>query len=253
LNTFGVKSIRMAVVLSAVLLSIPAWAKDKAKASAADMVDSGSFGVYSTGHRVATETFTIKQGPDGSIVSSVFKSAQGEQQAEQSSELQLTPSVDLRVYQWKEISPEKSVATVTPNDNFLIERFGAAPDSKQDKQHEQNFLLPASTSILDDYFFVQREVLAWKYLAISCRKDKGALQCPMKQAVQFGTLNPRERTSMSVSIEFTGRDKISFRGAEHEFSKFILKTEVGDWAFWLDDQFKLVRLLNDSGTEVLRD
>jgi hypothetical protein len=75
----------------------------------------------------------------------------------------------------------------------------------------------------------------------------------MKQAVQFGTLNPHERTSMAVSIEFAGRDKFSFRGAEHEFSKFILKTEVGDWAFWLDDQFKLVRLLNDGGTEVLRD
>jgi hypothetical protein len=252
LKRVPVNAIRAAVVLCAGLLSIPAWAKDKAKESAADMVDSGSFGVYSTGHRVATETFVIKQGPDGSIVTSVFKSAQGEQQAEQSSELQLTPSVDLRVYQWKEISPEKSVATVSPNDNFLVERFGA-PDDKQSKQHEQNFLLPASTLILDDYAFVHREVLAWKYLATSCRKDKGALQCPMKQAVQFGTLNPHERTSMSVSIEFGGRDKISFRGAEHEFSKFILKTEVGDWAFWLDDQFKLVRLLNDSGTEVLRD
>jgi hypothetical protein len=241
------------VVLCAGLLSIPAWAKDKAKTSAADMVDSGSFGVYSTGHRVATETFSIKQGPDGSIVSSVFKSAQGEQKAEQSSELQLTPSVDLRVYQWKEMSPEKTVATVTPNDNFLIERFGA-PDDKQGKQHDQNFLLPASTLILDDYVFVHREVLAWKYLALSCRKgDNGLFQCPKKQAVQFGTLNPHERTSMSVSIEFIDRDKISFRGAEHEFSKFILKTEAGDWAFWLDDQFKLVRLLNDSGTEVLRD
>ena len=252
MNMARAKAIRAAVALCAGLISIPALAKDKAKVSTGDMVDSGSFGVFSTGHRIATETFAIKQGPDGSIVSSVFKSAQGEQQAEQSSELQLTPSVDLRVYQWKEITPERSVATVTPNDTFLIERFGA-PDDKPGKQHEQNFLLPASTSILDDYFFVQREVLAWKYLATSCRKDNGSLQCPMKQAVQFGTLNPHERTSMAVSIEFAGKDKFSFRGAEHEFSKFILKTEVGDWAFWLDDQFKLVRLLNDSGTEVLRD
>jgi len=255
LNRARVNAIRAVAVFCAGLISIsiPASAKEKPKTSPGDMVDSGSFGVFATGHRIATETFAIKQGLDGSIVSSVFKSAQGEQQAEQSSELQLTPSVDLRVYQWKEISPEKSVATVTPNDTFLIERFGAS-DDKQGKQHEQNFLLPASTSILDDYFFVQREVLAWKYLALSCRKgDNGLFQCPKKQAVQFGTLNPHERTSMSVSIEFAGKDKFSFRGAEHEFSKFILKTEVGDWAFWLDDQFKLVRLLNDSGTEVLRD
>lgn len=242
---------RVALVVSAgLLLALPAVAKEKSKAATADFVDSGSFGVYTTGHRVATETFAIKQGPDGSIVSSVFKSAQGEQQAEQSSELQLTPSVDLRRYEWKEISPEKTVATVSPNDTFLIERFGTGP---QDKQHEQNFLLPASTSILDDYFFVHREVLAWKYLATSCRKDNGALQCPLKKPVQFGTLNPHGRTSMSVSIEFTGREKLTFRGAEHEFSKFILKSETGDWAFWLDDQFKLVRLLNDGGTEVVRD
>jgi hypothetical protein len=96
-------------------------------------------------------------------------------------------------------------------------------------------------------------VLAWKYLATACKKNKGPVQCPMKQPVQFGALNPHGRSSMSVSIEFQGREKFTFRGAEHEFSKFVLKSEVGDWAFWLDDQFKLVRLLNDGGTEVLRD
>jgi hypothetical protein len=250
LKTVCKTSIRLALVLcSSVLVTIPLSAKDKEK-SPADVVDSGSFGIFTTGRRVATETFAIKQGSDGSVVSSVFKSAEGEQQAEQSSELQLTPSVDLRRYEWKEISPEKTAATVTPNDNFLIERFGVGPD---DKQHEQNFLLPPSTSILDDYFFVQREVLAWKYLASTCKKDKGALQCPMKQEVHFGTLNPHARSSMSVSIEFAGRDKVSVRGAEHDLSKFVLKSETGDWSFWLDDQFKLVRLLNDNGIEVIRD
>jgi hypothetical protein len=251
LKRFGVNLFKTVLVAGVTaLLVIPACGKENEKKTA-DMVDSGSFGVFMTGHRIATETFAIKQGPDGSVVSSVFKSAQGEHEAEQSSELQLTPSVDLRRYEWRELSPEKTIATVTPNDNFLIERFGAGPD---DKQHTQNFLLPASTSILDDYFFVQREVLAWKYLATSCHKsDKGAMQCPVKQAVRFGTLNPHERSSMSVSIEFAGRDKLSLRGAEQEFSKFILKSEIGDWTFWLDDQFKLVRLLTEGGTEVVRD
>jgi len=32
-----------------------------------------------------------------------------------------------------------------------------------------------------------------------------------------------------------------------------LVSEAGNWAFWLDDHFKLIRLVNDSGTEVLRD
>lgn len=213
-------------------------------------MDAGSFGVFNSSHRVATETFSIKQGAEGSVVSSEFKSEQGEQKAQQTSELQLTPSVELRQYAWKELLPEKTEATVSPNDTFLIERFGAG---SSDKQHEQNFLLPASTSILDDYFFIQREVLAWKYLATACRQEKGGLGCPLNQKVQFGTLNPHARSSMPVSIEFTGREKLTIRGSEHELNRFILRSESGDWAFWLDDQFKLVRLLAEGGVEVVRD
>lgn len=226
------------------------WPKEKVKEESGKVVDSGSFGVLASGQRIATETFSIRQGPAGSVISSAFKSAQGEQNAEQSSELELTPSGDLRTYQWKEVSPAKGFASVTPDETFLIERFG---DTAEAKQHEQNFLLPASTAILDDYAFVQRELLAWKYLASTCRHDQGPVQCPMNQKVQFGTLNPHERSSMSVSIEFTGRDKVNLHGEQHEFSRFVLKSETGDWAFWLDDQFKLVRLQNDSGTEVVRD
>jgi hypothetical protein len=241
------------VALSACLvLPLPGWAKDKdkQKPASAEMVDSGSFGVYSAGHRVATETFSIHSEPDGSVVSSEFKSEQGEQKAAQSSELDLTPSVELRRYTWKESLPEKSEATVEPSEAFLVEHFGV---SAEQKQQEQSFLLPASTSILDDYFFIHREVLAWKYLATACRKDKGGLQCPPNQKVQFGTLNPHVRSSMPVSMEFSGQEKLTMHGAVHEFSRFVLRSENGDWTFWLDDQFKLVRLLSDSGTEVLRD
>lgn len=71
--------------------------------------------------------------------------------------------------------------------------------------------------------------------------------------MQFGTLNPHERSSMPVSIEFTGRDKVNVHAVQRELSRFVLKSESGDWALWLDDQLKLVRLLNDTGTEVVRD
>jgi len=197
---------------------------------------------------VATETFSIAQGPDGSVVTSEFKSEQGEQKAEQSSRLELTPSVELREYTWKEALPEKTQATVTPNETFLIERFSVG-----DKQHEQNFLLPASTTILDDYFFVQREILAWKYLHTACHNEKGALGCPRGQKVQFGTLNPHERSSMAVSVEFGGKEKVTIRGKERELSRFTLRGETGNWDFWLDEQFKLVRLQAEGGTEVIRD
>lgn len=230
--------------------SSPGWAKDKPKDDAGKTVDSGSFGVFTGGARVATETFTVKQGAQGSVVSSEFKAAQGDQNAEQSSVLQLTPSGDLRSYDWKELSPGKTVATVTPDESFLIEHFGDSPTSKQ---HAQNFLLPVSTSILDDYVFVHREVLAWKYLATACKHDQGPVQCPKNQKMQFGTLNPHDRSSMPISIEFAGQDKVNIHATQRELSRFLMKSENGDWTFWLDDQLKLVRLMNDTGTEVVRD
>jgi hypothetical protein len=114
-------------------------------------------------------------------------------------------------------------------------------------------LLPASTTILDDYFFVHREVLAWKYLASACKQNAGTPNCPLHQKVQFGALNPHARMSISTAVEFAGREKVSIRGSQVELSKFVLSSETGDWAFWLDDNLKLVRLLNDGGTEVVRD
>ena len=225
-----------------------AFAKEKETPS--KIVDSGSFGVFNGAHRVATETFSIKQDAEGSVVVSEFKSEQGEQKAAQSSELQLTPSVELRRYEWKELSPEKIEATVEPNDTFLIERVSIGPN---EKPHNQNFLLPASTSILDDYFFIHREVLAWKFLAAECKQQKTGLGCPHNQKAQFGTLNPHARSSMLVNIEFTGKDRVMIRGSERELSRFLLKSETGDWTFWLDDEFKVVRLLGDNGIEVVRD
>jgi hypothetical protein len=222
----------------------------KEKDAPPKIVDSGSFGVFNGAHRVATETFSIKQDADGSIVSSEFKSEQGEQKAVQSSELNLTASVSLRHYEWKEVIPEKLLATVDPSDTFLIERFSTGPD---EKLRDQTFLLPASTSILDDYSFIQREVLAWKFLATACKQQKTGLGCPPNQKTQFGTLNPHARSSMLVSIEFTGKDKVMVRGSERDLSRFVLRSESGDWAMWLDDSLKIVRLLGDNGIEVVRD
>ena len=248
------RSIRSVLSLACVFACMSSFAaakdKEKPKQPGTKVVDSGTFGVFSSGTRVATEKFSIEQGATGSRISSQFKSAQGEQVAEQTSEMQLTPSTELRVYEWKETSPEKMTASVAPNDAFLIETFTSGPDNKT---HDQNFLLPASTAILDDYFFIHRELLAWKYLASACKQNGGAPTCPLHQKVQFGTLNPHARNSMAVTIEFAGRDKVSIRGGQVELSKFVLSSEAGDWALWLDDNLKLVRLLNDGGTEVVRD
>jgi len=242
------------LVLGALCLltvSMAAATSGKDDKAAVQMVDSGSFGVFMHGHRVATETFSIHQSGSGSTIVSEFKSEAGTDKAVQTSEWQMTASGELRKYEWKEVSPGQSQAVVLPNQEFLIERFKSGP---QDKELEQPFMLPASSSLLDDYFFVQREVLAWKYLASSCKPDKGALQCPLKQHVQFGALNPHARASTSVTVEFAGREKVTIRGVESELNRLDLKGDSGSWALWLDDQFKLQRILiAGDNTEVVRD
>jgi hypothetical protein len=233
------------------LVSAAAAGAGKEKESGGQTVDSGSFGVFQNGHRVATEAFSIQQSGSGSVATSEFKTEVGVDKAVQSSELQLTAAGDLRKYEWKEISPGKAQAVVLPNDSLLIERTTNNP---QDKPEEHPFLLPTSTSILDDYFFIHREILAWKYLATGCHQDKGKVACPVGQPAKFGTLNPHARSSMLVSVEFSGKEKIAIRGVERELNRLNLNGDSGEWAFWLDDQFKLVRIMIASdSTEVLRD
>ena len=233
------------------LLNVIAVAGDKDnKAKEGQMVDSGTLGVFMNGHRVATETFSVQQNAGGSVITSQFKTDEGEKSV-QSSELQLTPNGEIRKYEWKELSPGKAQATVAPNNDFLMEHISKSPEEKPE---EQPFLLPLSTNILDDYFFIHREVLIWRYLATACRQEKGDVQCPAGQKTQFGALNPHQRSSMPLTVEFTGREKIAIRGSEKELNKFILRSEGGDWTMWLDNQFKLQKILIPSdSTEVIRD
>ena len=236
-------------LILALLLSGIALAKEKGEDG--QKVDSGSFGVFMNGRRVGTETFSISQNGNGSVIQSEFKAEGSAGQAVQNSELQLTGAGEIRRYQWKEQSPGKAQSVVAPNDQFLTQKWSTGP---QDKPQEQPYLLPAATSILDDYFFVHREVLAWKYLAATCRTEKGQIQCPLKQKAQFGTLNPRQHSSAAASMEFMGREKVTVGNAEKELSKLELKSETGSWLIWFDDQFKVLRIsIPSEKTEVVRD
>lgn len=249
-------SFRRLALFLILILSTILWAHSKdqkkdQKEASGNKVDSGSFGVFVNGHRIGTETFSISQNANGSVIHSEFKTEGSEAQAAQTSEMQLTASGEIRRYDWKELSPGKAQASVVPNEQFVSEKWSAGP---QEKEHEQMFLLPASTSILDDYFFVHREVLVWKFLAASCKQENGQVKCPLKQRTQFGTLNPRQRASAPVSMESLGREKVSLRGSEQELNKLQLKSDTGDWDLWLDDQFKLQRIsIPSEKTEVVRD
>jgi len=236
------------VVVVALSLSAVVHAKDKEREREGKKVDSGSFGVIIKGRRVGTETFSITQNANGSVIRSEFKAAGAAGQAVQDSELQLTAAGEIRRYEWKEQSPGKAQSLIVPNDQFLTQRWSAGPE---DKPQEQPYLLSPTTNILDDYFFVHREVLAWRYLGGACSREKEGLRCPK---AQFGTLNPRQHSSAPASLEYLGRDKIMIHDAERDLNKLELKSDAGSWLIWLDDQFMVLRIsIPSESTDVVRD
>jgi hypothetical protein len=236
------------MVLACVALLSAGDKKDKAKPAGAQMVDSGSFGVFVRGQRVVTETFSVQQENGISTVKSRLKET-GSSAGGQTSEMEMTSSAELVRYEW---SDGNGSLVVTPNDDFLLEKINTSPTSKPTEQH---FLLPKLTSVLDNNFFVHREVLAWRYLTTNCRTEAGELRC-QKEPGEFGVLVPQDRTSMRVRLELVGREKVKLGGTERELLRLNLMGEAFSWALWVDekDQFKLIRVLvADDNTEVVRD
>lgn len=212
-------------------------------------VDSGSFGVFVGGKRVATEKFDIQQRGDVSVATTELRTEDAGNKPTQSTELQLSASGELVKYVWKEVGGAKSQAVVEPDHEFLIEHVSAADG----KPHDTPFLMPHTTTILDDYSFAQRQILAWKYLASVCSSDQGRLGCRAERA-QFGVLIPQQQSASSVYLTLAGKEKVSIRGTERELNRINLETEAGDWVMWFDDSNKLVRIVVASAnTEIVRD
>jgi hypothetical protein len=242
-----------AVVLAFWLAAfIPARASQKKEkpAGGAQTVDSGSFGVFIRGQRVATETFTIQQQNGASSIKSQFKETGGNDTGTQKSDLQITSTGDLLHYDWSQSAGGS--LTVAPNNDFLLERI--TPPSSG-KAAEQPFLMPSTSSILDNNFFIHREVLAWRYLAANCKSDPAGLKCEHTPG-DFGVLVPQDRASVHVRMEMVGKEKVIVRGAERELLRLNLTGDNFSWALWVDDhdQFKLVRVaIAADSTEVVRD
>ena len=237
------------ILACGLVLASPALAGlPKDKEEPAQMVDSGSFGVWTGGHRVATETFSVQQQTGGtSIISSQLKEDGGS--ASQNSQLQVTATGALVRYEWHEQSPGKSELFVVPSNDFLKETVTQNPG---DKPAEQPFLMPSTSLVLDNNFLIHREVLAWRYLS-GCNRENGAMQCG---PAQFGAIVPQERTSIRVSVQPVGEEKITVRGIERHLLRLNLKSDDDEWALWLDpqDHYKLIRVVKTGdNTEVVRD
>ena len=232
-------------VTSAILLtSLPLIAG--AKKVTGNMVDSGTFGVYVNGKRVASEKFEIVQSPEMSVAKAELKLE--ESKNAQMAELQMKPNGDLIRYQWSE--KDQGTAVVEPKDEFLVEHVTVIQPAKS---AEQPFILPPSTQILDDYFFSQRQLLLWRYLGSQCKMAPGQKGCELKPT-QFGVIVPRQQSSSQVTVEYTGQQKVLLRGSDQELSRFRFKTEGGDWNVWVDSAYKIQKIaIEGDNTEVVRD
>jgi hypothetical protein len=238
------------VLLSFFLSGIAAVAADKKDKAAAQAVDSGSFGIFVKGQRVATETFSVQQQNGGSVTKAELKELSTSNPASQKSSLEISSNGELIRYEWSQSSGVS--LTVLPKDEFLIEKVTTPSSSKP---AEKPFLMPSSSVILDNNFFVHREILVWRYLGSACKPEGGNFKCP-QEATPFGVLVPQDQSSMPIKLQVVGKEKVMFHGSERELLRLNLIGENSDWALWVDDQdqFKLMRVaIPADNTEVVRD
>jgi len=240
------------LLASSLALLTPSLARDKKepKPGAAQTVDSGAFGVFVKGQRVATETFDIQQQNSESSIKSQLKQLVGSDPVSQKSDLQITSNGQLIRYEWSQSSGGS--LTLLPNNEFLIEKI-VTPSSS--KPAEQSFLMPNTSVILDNNFFIQREVLIWRYLAANCNPENGSMKCKQEPA-EFGIVIPQDRSSARIRISLVGPEKVTWHGAERNLMRLNLKGDDFEWALWVDDSdhFKLMRVaIPADNTEVVRD
>ncbi len=252
MSKLGVKrAIFLFCVVFVFLVYTASAGKKKENASGAErakLADSGSFGIYVDGKRVATETFRIEQSDAGGVATSEFTTDFGTK-VHQSAELRIASNGDLRRYEWHESAPGKSSIVVEPSEEFLLEHITPDPP---DKPTVVTVLLPTSSPVLDDYFYSHREILIWRYLAQSCGQAITS-DCSLPKT-QFGVLVPRQRTSATLSAEYSGKQKVTVKGTERVLDRFIIDFEGDQWACYLDEKMRLIKVeVPSDRTEVIRD
>jgi hypothetical protein len=237
---------RTAVALSLFLFSASLLAPAAKKGSNEKVIDSGTFVVTMKGKRVASEKFEIVQTPDMSIIRSELRVDDGSK--DQKAELQLSSSGTLVRYDWKQ--EDKGEVVVEPKDEFLVEHVSLAENQKK---AEQPFVLPTSTLILDDGFFSQRQLLLWRYLAASCQPKAGQPGCTLPPQ-QYGVIVPRQQTSIQVTVEYKGAQKLNLKGTDMDLQRFELTGEGLDWNIWIDGQYRIQKItVDDQSTEITRE
>jgi hypothetical protein len=233
----------------AALLGTVALASLTLFAEQGQIVDSGSFGIVVRGQRVATETFKMEQQKGVNIATAQLQMLDGSKST-QNSQMELLPTGALRKYTWKETAPSKAQLVVEPQDDaFLLVRAyetegSAAKDATQP--------LSPLTVILDDNFFSQLQLLAWRYLAMSCvNQPDGTSRCELREQ-KIPVFNPRQQLAQMVTMSSLGTQKLRLKSGDKNCKIIKLVAEGGEWMMWVDDQNKLEKIVADN-VEVLRD
>jgi hypothetical protein len=218
------------------------------------VLDSGTWGIYVNGKRVASEKFRIEQTPTANTVTTETKTEEGPK-AEQRSEMQVAPNGQLLHYLWQELSPGKSEAEVEPSTEFLVEHMRPNPP---DTPRDIPFLVSTSTLILDDNIFTHREILLWRYLASNlggtCTTKEDVRTCQAAKST-FGVLVPKQGATDSVSIIYSGRHGVTVQGTPRDLDRFDVSSDAsGNWVLWVDENKKLVMIsIPDAHIEVVRE
>lgn len=207
----------------------------------AQVADSGSFAVLINGQAVAREAFTITRTESGSLTESTIRVLDASR-AEHRIKLELTPAGALRRYEWRESSPGHGHLTLLPDGDFLKQQYGATPEESS----TQAYALTPATAILDDNFFVLRELLIWAYLRDDCKPEGNRLTCPGKPAPpsRIAVLAPLRRYSMQVSLQLQAVEPAT-AGRQAGWLRFQLEDDTGLWTLWLDRDYKLQELAHD--------
>jgi hypothetical protein len=109
-----------------------------------------------------------------------------------------------------------------------------------------------SDFILDDYFFSTREVLLWRYQAMSCKPRSSGGMCNFVRR-RFPVLIPQRNTSSEVYLQFKGFDDMPLNGRPQHLLHFVMDTDGPTWNLWLNEQQKLLRIsIPADNVEILR-
>jgi hypothetical protein len=240
---------KVRLFLCMVVLAGVAAAGDQKGASG--MVDSGTFNILVNGKRVATETFRMEQKDGMNVVTSELRADTAEKPAVQQAEMKVASDGNLKRYHWKETSPRKAELSLEPQDAFFVMNV-SEKDGTPSKQSTHP--LSGFTSILDDNFFSQLQVLAWKYMALGCKPaPTGGSVCVWSEQ-KLPIFNPHQQQSQLITAVYLGLRKVTLNGAAQDYHALTFKAEAGEWMAWMDQKNRLVRvLIPGENTEVLRD